>query len=162
MKYWEDLTKKWRLKHALQVDEPTDWPSMLTACGRIHRASLADFREALARRQAIHERPGKGSPKGNRGKGRNGGGTTPNQEEGKIRKRKGRDGGKSEGKRKGKGKRGDPTERPPPKKKKGENTTPTQAPNDKDKGEDRRPKSEIPCKFFKRGKCEYDPCEWTH
>ena len=47
MKYWEDLTKKWRLKHPLSAEEPTDWASMLTACGRVHRTSLADLREAL-------------------------------------------------------------------------------------------------------------------
>ena len=135
---------------------------MLTACGRIHRTSLADLREALAPRQAIQERQGKGAPKGDRGKGRNGGGTTTNQDEGKMRKPKCRDGGKAEGKRKGKVDRGDSAEQPPPKKKKGEATTPTQAPNDKGKGKDRRPKSEIPCRFFKRGKCDNDPCEWKH
>ena len=52
---------------------------------------------------------------------------------------------------------------PGPKKKKGEHTTPTQAPtNTKGKGKNRKSKSEIPCRFHKRGNCTHDPCEFKH
>ena len=165
MKYWEELTTRWRLKHLLAAEEPTDWASMLTACGRVHRTCLADLREALQPRLALPDRQAKGAPKGDRGKGRNGSTTTTDQDEGKTRKRKGRNGGKGDGgkrKRKGKGERGESTERAT-KKKKGEHTTPTLALTDtKGNGKTRKPKSEIPCRFHKRGHCDRDPCEFKH
>ena len=109
---------------------------MLTACGRVHRTSLADLREALQPRLALPDRNAKGAAKGgDRAKGRNGGTTNTEQEEVKTRKRKGRDGAKGGGKskRKGKGNRSDSVERPT-KKKKVEDTAPTQAPDAKGKG----------------------------
>ena len=117
---------------------------MLTACGRIHRTSLADLREALQPRLALPNRNAKGAAKGDRAKGRNGGTTNTEQEEGKTRKRKGRDGANGGGKlkRKGKGNRGDSVDRPT-KEKKGEDAAPTQPPDVKGKGKQCKPKSEI-------------------
>ena len=163
MKYWEELTKKWRLETPLSPEEPTDWVSMLTACGRVHRTSLADLREALQPHLALPDRNAKGAAKGDRAKGRNGGTTNTEQEEGKTRKRKGRDGAKGGGKlkRKGKGNRGDAIDRPT-KKKKGEDTAATPAPDVKGNGKQRKPKSEIPCRFHKRGECDCNPCDFKH
>ena len=75
----------------------------------------------------------------------------------------GRGGKKGDGKRRGKGDGGSSTERPAPKKKaKGENGAPSQAPNARGDSKGRKQKSEIPCKFYKKGNCTHDPCEFKH
>ena len=161
MRYWEDLTKKWYLKQPLQSDEPTTWSAMLKACSRAHRTSIADLRESLAPKQSL-ERPPKGDRKGD-GKGRKG-----------DRKKKGDPkGGKGDQKGK-KGRKGDKKQKKPNEESRGDRaTTPVEerqnqrvslntAPTGKAEGKGRKPKSEIPCKFFKRGKCEMDPCEYKH
>ena len=136
---------------------------MLTACGRVHRISLVDLREALLPCLALPDRA-KGGAKGDRAKGRNGTAANGEQEEVKrIRKRKERDGSKGGGKskRKGKNPKSDSVERPT-KRKKAEEPTPTPVPDAKSKGKGRKPKSEIPCRFFKRGTCDRENCEFKH
>ena len=152
MTYFEEMAKKWKLKKPLGHDEPTDWTSMLAACGSLHRTSLADFRESLTPRQLVYqtERAPKGTKKGDRGAARK-------DNMGKAGGKKGKkSGGKGNGgvqkKVKAKQVRWQDDREPQPVKRK----------EQQDEKKNKPPKSEIPCLFFKKGKCNREKCEYKH
>jgi hypothetical protein len=151
MKYFEEMTKKWKLHKPLGLDEPTDWTSMLAACGSLRRTSLADLRESLTPRQMVYqtERTPKGGKKGDRGAARKdtkkGGGK-------KGKKSGGKGNGGVQKKVKAKQVRWQDDREPQPVKRK----------EQQDEKKNKPPKSEIPCVFFKKGKCNREKCEYKH
>ena len=135
---------------------------MLNACSRAHRTSIADLRESLAPRQALERQP-KGDKKGD-SKGKKGRGDREQKGDPKGHKgdAKGKKGGKRDRTRKWKSDDSETVDQKPPWKKGKGNEGSQQAPTGKAEGKGKKPKSEIPCKFFKRGNCEYRPCEFKH
>jgi hypothetical protein len=152
MKYFEEMTKKWKLNKQLSAEDPTDWPTMLAACGQIHKVSLADLRESLTPRQVVYqsEKPAKGTKKGG----------------GKMRERewknpKGKAKGTKGKKGKGRGKWSVTKRTTKEEWEKQWKVQPTKKKEDLPK--ERPPKNEIPCMFHKKGKCtKGDKCEYKH